>query len=979
MIGQQVAQYKITEKLGAGGMGEVYLADDNKLQRKVALKFLPERFSSDPDFRARFEHEARAVAALDHPNIVTVYELGEYEGKLFIAMQHVPGKTLAEFIDSNKLSVRKALDIAIQICEGLSVAHKAGIVHRDIKPANILVDESGRARILDFGLAKSHKATTETKVGSTVGTVQYESPEQSRGEQVDARSDLFSFGVVLYEMITGKLPFAGDYDEAIRYAISHEAAEPLARYKSVVPTDLESLVAKLLEKEPELRYQSAEGVLPDIKRIVRDQTQATPAVSRMTPASAPEPVRKSSASKFVIPASIVTVLIVAALIFKPWKFEVSPTQEAQASEDMLAIMYFDNLTDREDSKRLGEMSTNLLITALSDNQDISILSSQRLYDILAEFGKEGSKSIDRQTASQVAKEANARWMLTGTILQTEPRLVLTTQVIEVETGKVQSSQRSTAEEGEDIFGQLDRLTAEIKSDLAISAPTGATTQRLADLTTSSPEAYRYFLEGSEYLQKVMKDKAISSLYKALEYDSTFAMVYYRLARSGGDKANYETNLRKAVRYSVNATERERLYINAAADMYAGNRWEAVNTLKRIIEKYPEEKSVYGRLSAAFRIGLNEADSARKYAELGIKRFPKQKTLLNVLAYDAKDFYQTDNALSYLERYIDMVPDEPNPHDSRGEILIAGGRIDEGIAAYEQAIAIDPVFSNSYGVLHRVHLWRGDTTAAREVIDRATQRLTILADRARLRNGRAYIQLVYGQFEKSLQLYQDGIAADRLEQVRDFSVPLKYKRAIELLILLRRFDEAERLSREFVELTRSFAAGIPSDGNELLIYVFAKQGKFQRASDLLESIRPAVLERGSNQDRAWFYFAEAGVLSEQEKHTEAIEILESARQLDRRLVRPRVEFELAYSYLLGEQPDKAIPILEHHRNRIESVWTWAPMQSVMLHYYLGQAYQDVGRNKDAADSYSTFLKFWGDADVQIDEIKDAKARLAKLTL
>ncbi|MBN4072336.1 protein kinase [bacterium AH-315-F03] len=269
MIGEMIQQYKILEKIGAGGMGEVFLAQDTKLDRKVALKFLPEKFSADPEFKSRFEHEAKATAALNHPNIVTVYDFGEHEGSLFIAMEHVDGQSLQALIASGSLKLHDTLDIAKQIIEGLAAAHKAGVVHRDVKPANIMMTEDGRAKLLDFGLAKSQKATLETKVGATLGTVQYESPEQSRGESVDRRSDLFSLGVVIYEMATGALPFEGEYDAQIRYAISHEQAKPVSRYIPDSSDELQRIMDKLLDKDPELRYQSAIDVLSDFKRLAQ--------------------------------------------------------------------------------------------------------------------------------------------------------------------------------------------------------------------------------------------------------------------------------------------------------------------------------------------------------------------------------------------------------------------------------------------------------------------------------------------------------------------------------------------------------------------------------------------------------------------------------------------------------------------------------------------------------------------------------------
>jgi serine/threonine protein kinase/Tfp pilus assembly protein PilF len=267
VIPDSILHYKVEKKLGEGGMGEVFLATDTRLDRKVALKFLPPNLTQDSEFKARFEHEAKAAAALNHPNIVTVYELNEHAGRLFIAMEHVEGRSLEALIAESDLPLERTLDITRQVCDGLSEAHQAGIVHRDIKPSNIMVTKGDRAKILDFGLAKSRKTTTETKTGTILGTLQYQSPEQCIGKPVDTRSDLFAVGAVLYEMITGQPPFAGDMEEAVRYSILNETQEPLARFRRDAPAWLESMTAKLLEKNPSHRYQTAAGVLSDLDRF----------------------------------------------------------------------------------------------------------------------------------------------------------------------------------------------------------------------------------------------------------------------------------------------------------------------------------------------------------------------------------------------------------------------------------------------------------------------------------------------------------------------------------------------------------------------------------------------------------------------------------------------------------------------------------------------------------------------------------------
>ncbi|UCC45559.1 MAG: serine/threonine protein kinase, partial [Candidatus Zixiibacteriota bacterium] len=303
--GTMVSHYRIISKIGAGGMGEVYLAEDTKLDREVALKFLPPHLCQDEDCRSRFKREAQAAAKLDHPNIVTIYEVSEYQGRPYFSMQLVEGQSLRELLKGKELDFDRIVQLAIQICDGLGAAHDKNIVHRDIKPSNIVIDAYGRPKILDFGLAAIQGSEHLTKTGSTLGTVKYMSPEQVQGKEVDHRSDLFSFGVVLYETITGHSPFARDNDMATGQAILSFDPEPLAKYRSNLPDLLQSILSKLLEKDPSTRYQSAAGVISDLKRLLRSTESAIATGALARP-------RRSRLLALLFPSLAAVVLAVAA-------------------------------------------------------------------------------------------------------------------------------------------------------------------------------------------------------------------------------------------------------------------------------------------------------------------------------------------------------------------------------------------------------------------------------------------------------------------------------------------------------------------------------------------------------------------------------------------------------------------------------------------------------------------------------------------
>ena len=584
MIGETISHYKIIEKLGSGGMGEVFLAEDTKLNRKVALKFLPPQYVSDEEFKTRFTREAQAAAKLNHPNIITIYEVSEHDGRPFFAMEHVEGESLREIVKFGKLSTDRVIDIVIQICEGLQAAHDAGIVHRDIKPSNIIIDKSARCRILDFGLAAIQTEEKLTKSGSSIGTVSYMSPEQVQGEKVDHRSDIFSLGVVLYEMIAGQLPFKGDYDAAVIYSIINQMPEPLARYKSDISDELQRIVSKILEKDRETRYQHADGMLADFKKLRNESDKELQ--SKM-----PEkPIRR-----ILLPVSVILSVVVLFLVFKPWRIILEPDQQVIAAENSIAVMYFENLVNEED-QLLGDMITNLLITDLAESEYVQVVSYQRLYDILRILGKEGLKKIDKSVATEVAKKAHVNYMLLGSISQLGEKKILTSRLVDVFSGMVRKSQKV---EGTDIFVMVDQLTREVKNDLTL--PEEALAERdkpVAELSTESEDAYRHYLRGLDYEFRLLHKEALEQYKRALEYDSTFAMLHYNMRNTyhwlgNEDLATEAWN--KALRDSTGAPEKDRMYIRALAFDFKAAPLKAEEVYREIISRYPDEKEAYAGL------------------------------------------------------------------------------------------------------------------------------------------------------------------------------------------------------------------------------------------------------------------------------------------------------------------------------------------------------------------------------------------------
>jgi len=970
--GAVVGHYKIIEKIGAGGMGEVYLAEDTELKRQVALKFLPLHLVSDEDLKARFKREAQAAAKLNHPNIVTIHEVSEYQGRPYIVMQYLERQSLREVIEVKTLSLKKIIDLAIQICEGLSKAHQAGIIHRDIKPSNIVIDADGRPKILDFGLAVIRGGEHLTKTGSTLGTVRYMSPEQAQGEEVDHRSDLFSFGVVLYEMITGRTPFARENDVATAQAIVSAIPEPLAKYRTNVSGDLQRIVSKLLEKDPAYRYQSAAGVASDLKQERRSLDSGE---SSVVSVKALRPLPKKKLTKILVPTSALAVIVLLLLVLKPWKFEVKPSEEAIAAENRLAIMYFDNLADPEDSQRLGEIATNLLITDLTESQYLDVVSSQRLYDILKLLGKEGIRVLDREVATQVAEKARAKRMLLGSILQVEPQIIITSRLVDVERGRAIASQRITGEAGDNIFTVVDRLTVEVKNDMSLPAQAQNEPDRpVADVTTHSPEAYRYYLEGLDYFWKVYNAEAEKSFEKALEFDSTFAMAYFWLAGLKGGSEEIELTA-KAVEYSDKISQKEKHYIKAQEAVISGNYTEVIEELKKLVERYPEEKLAFLWLGGIYHNVVGEPQEAVRQYNKAIEIDPLYKFAYNALVYAYDALGDFEKSLWAINKYISLAPDEPNPYDSRADLYAYNGQIDQAIESYKKALDRKADFYTSLRKLGHMYLFRSEYAKA----ESCYQQLSSSGEKETRSRGRtelALIPLYQGRLEEALQVLEDGIAADRMEQ---FSGKQKaYKHFLKASI----YQEKKNFNPALKEVETGLAIWKKANPQRVTyqqdyyyIELLAENDQFEKAEEVVLALKQEIEEK--DQSQLWNYGLALGNVELVRGNSEAaVAHLEKAVE---NTPSPLfyVRFSLAKAYLESGRLGEAVAVFEKALARYGDVRAAYPILSVKAHYLLGLAYEKSGWTSKAIEQYETFLDIWKDADPGIEEIEDAKERLARL--